>query len=344
MKHKILLLAAALVLTSLSASAQNTVDKQGRRQGHWIRTEKNGVKIYEGDFIDGLETGTFTYYYADGTVRIRNTYSEPGKRCTHEAYDEKGHLMATGEYNQRNRDGLWKFYAEDGRLVKEASYKMGVKDGRHVVYEQNGDTAEISTWTDNRRNGRWWRRLGKNGYITATYVNGGIEGHLMEYDDNGILTRDCLYTEGLRNGQSLYYEHGNLTVREDWTHGVMVDRVILLPCLGPIYESIHNIVCMAAKGQYNTVVVLKDSTQLNVHAQPDIIFNRAGNELFSLVNRKSRVMVAVDAIQGIGKDNEGRDILLLEPQPEFAIFPDEDGLKLVKTLSYREHSPLDDVR
>lgn len=344
MKKTLLFLAAAMLLTSASAVAQNQVDKQGRRQGHWIRTDKDGSKIFEGDFKDGLETGVFTYYYHDGTVRIRNTYSEPGKRCLHEAFDEQGRLLARGEYNQRNRDGLWKFYAEDGRLVKEASYKMGIKDGNHIIFEHNGDTAEVTGWANNHRHGRWWRRIGKQGYITGNYVNGGLEGRLVEYSETGKLAREGFYTNGLKHGSHNYFEDGNLTVKEKWTHGLMNDRMILLRVPEARWVSIHEIACMAAQGKAKTIVILRDGEKIVVNEPPDIVFHRAGGELFSLANRKSRIMVARNCIQGIGKDNEGRDILLLEPQPDFTIFPDEDAIKMVNALKYQEHSPLEEMR
>ena len=73
MRHTTIILIATLVLNSFNAAAQNQIDKQGRRQGHWVRTDKDGSKIFEGDFVDGLETGVFTYYYGNGTVRMRNT-------------------------------------------------------------------------------------------------------------------------------------------------------------------------------------------------------------------------------------------------------------------------------
>ena len=60
MKHKILL--AVLVMAGLACQAQNEIDRQGRRQGHWLKTDNQGAKVYEGQFVDGLETGTFTYY------------------------------------------------------------------------------------------------------------------------------------------------------------------------------------------------------------------------------------------------------------------------------------------
>ena len=343
MKKSILLLAAALVLTTASATAQNQVDKQGRRQGHWIRTDKDGSKIFEGDFKDGLETGTFTYYYHDGTVRIRNTYTEPGRRCLHEAYDEQGHLLARGEYNQRNRDGLWSFFAEDGRLVKEASYRMGVKDGRHVVFNRSGDTAEVAFWQNNRRHGRWWKRIGQNGYITANYVNGNIEGRLVEYDENGNLAREGYYSGGLKHGDYRYFENGNLVIKERWNYGMMNDREILIASPSPSFVSIHDIACMAAQGKAKTVVLLRDGQKLVAHENFEPVFNRAGDELFALANRKSHISVARNCIQGIGRDNEGRDILLLEPQPDFAIFPDEDAIKMVRSTHYEEHSPLQEM-
>lgn len=341
MKKTLLLLAAAMMLTSVSAVAQNKTDQQGRRQGHWIRTDKDGSKIFEGDFVDGLETGTFTYFYHDGSVRIRNTYTEPGRRCLHEAYDEQGHLLARGEYNQRNRHGLWKFYAEDGRLIKETSYNMGVKDGINVIYERNGDTAEVSNWLNNHRHGRWWKRIGKKGYITGNYVNGSLEGRLVEYNDAGLLTREGWYVDGLRHGDYKFFEEGTLTVRERWHHGNMNDREILLRLAsGDRFVSIYDIACMAAQGKNKTVVLLKNGITLVANESNELIFNRAGDELFSFANRKSRVTVARKCIQGIGKDKDGRDILLLEPQPDFAIFPDEDALKMVHALQYDEHSPL----
>ena len=342
MKRTILLLAAAFMLTSVSAVAQNKIDKQGRRQGHWIRTDKDGSKIYEGDFIDGLETGVFTYFYHDGTVRIRNTYSVPGKQCLHEAYDEKGHLLARGEYNQRNRHGLWHFYNEDGILLKQASYNMGVKDGTHIIFEHNGDTAEVVTWKNGHRNGRWWKRMGKKGYLLGNYVRGGLDGKIVEYNDDGKLVREGHYRDGLKHGTYRFFENSGLVIDEQWTSGIMVDRKILLHTPEPRFVSIHDIACMAAQG-HKTLVVLRDGTEIAANEASDKVFNRAGDELFALANRKNRIMVARHCVQGIGKDNAKREIVLLEPQPSFSIFPDEDGLKMIHSLQYGDRTPLETI-
>lgn len=341
MRHKIVLLAAAMLVTSIAAVAQNKIDKQGRRQGHWVRTDKDGSKIFEGDFVDGLETGTFTYYYTDGTVRIRNTYTEPGRVCTHEAYDEEGRLLARGTYNQRNRDGLWKFYATDGRLVKEATYKMGIKEGTHVIYNHNGDTAEITNWANNRRHGRWWKRIGKTGYITANYVEGGVEGRLVEVDDNGKLVREGDYQGGLKHGSYRYYEEGSLAVNERWNHGLLLDRNVKIMTPDVEFISVHDIACLAPQGKHKVVIYIKDGTKKVAHESADAVYDRLGNDFFAYANRKSRILVSPGCIQGIGKDKEGREVLLLDPQPDFDIFPDENGMMMVRSHQYEEDSPLD---
>lgn len=342
MKKSTLIAAAALMLLALGAEAQNTVDKQGRRQGHWIRTDKDGTKLFEATYIDGLEVGTSTYYYADGTVRIRNTFTEPGVRCMHEAFDEQGRMLAMGEYCQRNRDGEWKFFAADGRLVKEAVYKMGIKEGRHVIYNKQGDTAEVTHWQNNRRHGRWWKRIGDKGYITGNYVNGSMEGRLVEYDDQGRLAREGYYQNGLKHGTYRRFEYGRLAVDERWHHGLMSDRKILLLTPEAQYISIYDIAALAAQGKSRVVVVLTDGSELTAQESADAVYDRLGNERFTLANRKGRIMVARDAVQRIGTDSEGREVLLMEPQPSFSIFPDEDCRKMVNALKYEEHSPLDD--
>jgi len=341
MKKTIYLLAAAMLLISWSAAAQNQIDKQGRRQGHWVRLDKDGTKIYEGDFVDGKETGTFTYYYADGTVRMRNVYTQPGIRCSHEAFDEQGRLLARGFYDRRNRDGRWQFFAEDGRLVKEADYRLGIKDGLHVIYTQSGDTAEVTHWRDNHRNGRWWKRIGTKGYITGTYVNGGLEGRLVEYDEQGLLCREGNYKDGLKHGSYRYFEQGKLTVDERWEHGMMSDRRVRLLTPQEEFVSIHEMVCLAPQGKGKVVVVLNDGTKKTTIEDPELVLDRIGDELFDCANRKSRIMVARRAVQGLGKDKEDRDILLLEPQPDFAIFPDEDGLKMVRSRHFDDEPALD---
>jgi len=333
MKYRLLI--SVLLLAAFACQAQNTIDKQGRRQGHWVKTDKQGAKVYEGDFVDGLETGTFTYYYADGKVRIRNTYSVPGKVCQHEVFDAKGNRLAAGGYNQKNRDGKWEFYTEEGKLIKMTHYRMGVKEGLEVLFTSEGDTAEVCTWADNHRNGRWWKRLGSKAYITATYVRGRIEGRLAEFDDNLKPAREATYTNGEMNGHNKYYEDGALTIDETWVTGVRTDRRIRLLLPEERFVSIYDINYLVAQGKQKVIVYMASGDKLTDYETSDAVFAHVGDGRFSFANKEARIMVATDLIDGTTEDNEGREILLLDPKPDFVVYPDEDCMRLIKSLRYQ---------
>lgn len=324
-----LILSAAALLAGLACNAQNSIDKQGRKQGHWIKTDKNGAKIYEGDFKDNKEVGTFDYFYPDGTLRIRNVYTKPGEYCSHEAYDQKGRKLATGFYNKKNRDGHWNFYAESGKLIKSAEYRMGIKEGQHVIFTSAGDTAELTTYKDNHRDGRWWKRVNLNGYITGTYVKGGLEGKLVEYDGNGKLCREGYYHNGVKHGNYFYYEDGVLTVEEHWNDGTLMDRLVRVLTPKEQMISIYNIAVMMPRGQNKSIIVMKNGTKYTNEEPVENLYGRIGNEIFSQANKKGRVMVATACVNGLKKDVEGRDVLDLSTDPGFEIYPDEDCMKMV---------------
>ena len=336
MKYRLLVL--ALMLVGIACQAQNQIDKQGRKQGHWVKTDKQGNKIYEGTFVDDQETGTFTYFYPNGTVRIKNEYTVPGKVCKHEVYDKAGHLLAKGNFNQKNRDGLWKFYSENGKIIKLTTYKMGVRHGLQVIFTPEGDTAEVCTWYDNHRNGRWWKRIGKQGYITATYVMGGIDGRLVEYDDNNQLVQEGYYTKGDRNGMWKYYENGQLVVKEKWVKGIARDREVRLLLPEERFVSIYDINYMAPMGKKKAYVYLSNGTKLIDQEPAEILYAHVGNNRFTLANREARVMVATNLIVGTTLDSEGREILSLDPRPDFDVFPDQDCMKMLKSLQLQKQT------
>ena len=327
----------ALLLAGIACNAQNTIDNQGRKQGHWIKTDKNGAKIYEGNFKDNKEIGTFEYYYPDGTLRIKNTYIIDGKLCSHEAYDEKGRLLAKGFYANKNRDSVWNFYTEKGNLIKIAEYNMGIKEGTHVIFNSNGDTAEVSNWKDNHRHGRWWKRIGKQGWITGNYICGGLEGILLEYDQQGKLCRKGNYHNGFKNGRYQFFENEVMTIDEQWNNGTLMERKLRMLIPHEQYISIYDIAYMLPKGQKQAIIYMKDGTKYINQESVDIIYSRVGNGVFSLANKKSRVMISLSCLKGIKQDSEGRDILDLDPNPEFAIFPDEDCIKMVKSHQNQVH-------
>ena len=330
MKFRIFTL--ALLLVGFTCQAQNQIDRQGRKQGHWIKTDKDGSKIFEGNFKDGVEVGLFQYFYPNGKVRIENNFTSDGKFCSHKAYDEEGHLLATGFFRQRNRDSVWNFYNEEGRLLKTTHYLMGLKHGRQIIFAANGDTAEVSSWDNNHRHGYWWKRIGKKGYITGTYNHGKLNGEVLEYDDQQQLCRKGNYLDGQKHGSYKYYENKQLSVDETWNIGTLQDRRILILQPEPAYISIYSIAYLIPKGKDRVTIYNMRGEAIETFEPIDNLVERIGDERFSQVNKKNHMMVAEECIVGIKQDSEGRDILDLSPEIPIQIFPDEDCVKLVKSI------------
>ena len=166
---------------------------------------------------------------------------------------------------------------------------------------------------------------------------------LVEYDDNGLLIREGFYKDGFRHGAYRFFEDNHLTIDETWNHGTLSDRRVRLLTPDTEFVSIFDIACLAPQGKAKVVVYLKDGSKRVSHESSEALYDRLGSEHFAYANRKSRILVAMNCVQGSSKDAEGRDILILEPQPDFVIFPDEDGLKMVRSRQYEEDSPLEQL-
>lgn len=327
MKTKIIITLLALV--PLMGTAQNIMDSQGRRQGKWVKMDKNNRKIYEGTFKDGLEIGTFTYYYSDGTVRMKNTFLVDGKFCSHEAYDKNGKLMATGFYNQKNRDSVWNIYNAEGKLLKSETYKMGTKTGKSILFSSTGDTIEIQYWNDNKKHGYWYRKV-LNGYLTGNYANNLLEGKYAEYRNNKVVSEGN-YSHGLRDGQWKFYDGNNLEVVEKWYNGNLHDRKVLIYTEQPQMISADEIAYFYPKGR-NTIVIMMDGTTMVDQENSHKLFEKVGEENFVILNSEKQLVAAYRCIVGFEKDEDGKEYVELSPKLSFNLYPDDNCRKLVESI------------
>jgi len=327
MKTKIIM--ALLALVPLMGVAQNMMDSQGRRQGKWVKMDKNNRKIYEGTFKDGLEIGTFTYYYSDGTVRMKNTFLVDGKFCSHEAYDKNGKLMATGFYNQKNRDSVWNIYNAEGKLLKSETYKMGTKTGKSVLFSSTGDTIEIQYWNDNKKHGYWYRKV-LNGYLTGNYANNLLDGKYAEYRNNKVVSEGN-YSQGLRDGQWKFYDGNNLEVVEKWNNGNLHDRKVLIYTEQPQMISTDEIAYFYPKGR-NTIVITMDGTTMVDQENSHKLFEKVGEENFVILNNEKQLVAAYRCIVGFEKDEDGKEYVELSPKLSFNLYPDDNCRKLVESI------------
>ncbi len=156
--------------------------------------------------------------FANGTVRVERevTQDSAGNYVNHgmwKTWDERGNLVAQGEFEHGRRTGTWvRWYrgAADAKLlsqmpyqqfagpfISQATFKDGQLDGAWTIYD--GKQHKISQWhfVEGRRHGMstWWFSTGRK-MREIQYRDGDMDGELIEYGPAGSVLSKSTYQAG----------------------------------------------------------------------------------------------------------------------------------------------------
>lgn len=188
-------LIAVLLLILPSVNAQNKTDANGKKQGKWMK-RKDGVKFYEGQFMDDIPIGEFKYYYPNGLLKISTRFDQKGKlnrtKIYFNSYEQK--VQAEGNYLDKKKDSTWNYYNEGGYIIAIENYKKGLKDGDFKVFGATGNLNRMQYFEND------------------TLVNVSVE-----YFEDGTEFRSISYHKGKRNGLfKLNYPEGGILLKGNY--------------------------------------------------------------------------------------------------------------------------------
>ncbi len=209
MKNHLKIFILFFFLLTLSAFAQNVTDASGKKQGHWIKLDDDKKKLYEGNFVDNIPVGKFTYYYDIGIPWSITIFSNNGKVAHTQMFDGGGLLTGEGKYVNEKKDSLWKFYSRDGKLLSIENYS-------------NGEIAEEKNWKNGVLEGvcKKYFESGQLKYQGA-YVNNKVEGKAIFYHPSGKMSIEGVYKNDLKEGPWKYYkEDGTLERTDEYVNGL----------------------------------------------------------------------------------------------------------------------------
>jgi hypothetical protein len=69
--------------------------EDGKLAGHWIYSDSDGKKAYEGTYVRGRRDGTWTYYRENGKLRAQMSYRNGDLQGECKYFDAKGELTDT---------------------------------------------------------------------------------------------------------------------------------------------------------------------------------------------------------------------------------------------------------
>lgn len=126
---KIKVLTAIFLIASLlgckNETCKDLVFKEGKTYQYGedytgvCNTYKNGNLRSTQEYVDGLDHGKWTFYFADGQIQTQGTFKK-GKRI-----------------------GVWEYFYENGLLSQEVHYKNG-RQIKNIKYSEDGSVNELT--------------------------------------------------------------------------------------------------------------------------------------------------------------------------------------------------------
>jgi antitoxin component YwqK of YwqJK toxin-antitoxin module len=206
----------------------NLTDKEGRKQGHWIKRYPNGNVMYEGFFANDKPAGEFKRYYEDNTLKSVLVFSKNGTEAKATLFYSNGLVASAGKYVNQLKEGKWRFFSAvtKGLLVSESEYSGDKKNGLSVKYYPDSTIAEKVTYVNDEKHGEYLKYY-PDGTLTlnTSYLNGKMDGKFEAFYENGKPEFMGQYKNDLREGTWIIYgKDGSQRFKTEYTLGVPNNR------------------------------------------------------------------------------------------------------------------------
>lgn len=143
--------------------------KNGYEDGEWIEYGSYGFVTCKGNAKNGLKEGEWIFY--------------------EDKYSDMKFITARGYFIKGKKEGEWLEYeiitdrlSRSSELSCKENYKNGLLDGKREVY---GDYGRIESYKEGTPHGEWIEYFAGFVHSKKIYVNGKIEGDIIEYNGNG---------------------------------------------------------------------------------------------------------------------------------------------------------------
>lgn len=218
-----------------SGQGINQTDKNGRKQGHWIKKYPNGNIMYDGYFTDNMPSGEFRRFYEDNTIKSLLVFSNNGTEAKATLYYPNSFVASKGKYINQHKEGKWQFYSSttEGVLISVVEYSGDKKNGLSIKYYPDNSVAEKLYYKNDIKHGEWLKYY-PDGTLTlrTNTVDGKLNGKFEAFFENGKPEMTGQYKNDLKEGLWIIYrKDGSQRFKAEYTLGIPDNHDI------DIYES-----------------------------------------------------------------------------------------------------------
>ncbi|HPE55632.1 MAG TPA: hypothetical protein P5514_04635 [Bacteroidales bacterium] len=194
---------------------KNGYFKEYSRDGVLLSTAKYEDGVLQEDVAELAKLDIKREYYPNGNVKIVASYNGDVPQGVRREYSPEGDITAgyvfqngtiigEGIINEEGiKNGLWKEFYPNGALKSLGMYDHGKKQGEWKYYHPNGQLEQVGSYNkDGKADGFWtWYYPTGDVLREETYFNGMIDGHSVEYAEDGSVIAEGDYVEDYRDGK-----------------------------------------------------------------------------------------------------------------------------------------------
>lgn len=155
-----------------------------------VRKNYNGTVIARGyEKGDGIQTGNWTYWFEDGTLRGEGRFVDGVKHGGWQWFDAQGRKLSQGDYDDGEKSGKWIVWHGFDR--GGGQYVNGNKSGAWTEWEVSylGDTRMQGEYVHGSKNGIWTTWYGNgNKKSEESYSEGIPHGMIRRWHENGKIS------------------------------------------------------------------------------------------------------------------------------------------------------------
>ncbi|HCC70069.1 MAG TPA: hypothetical protein DEQ09_02810 [Bacteroidales bacterium] len=210
----------------------NLTDKNGYKQGHWIKKHPNGNLLYEGYFSDNKPVSEFKRYDEDGNLKSVLNYRAETDTVDAVFYHPNGYIAGKGKYYLRKKTGEWKYYSDyvKDHMLMKCIYMDDKVEGLRLKYHWNGDIAEEMEFKAGEKTGEW-KQYYTDGTLSleSSFVNDKRNGEFKTWHTNGKHEITGCYNNDIRTGKWLFFNNdGSLRKEIRYNNGIPENRAELI--------------------------------------------------------------------------------------------------------------------
>lgn len=175
----------------------------GVQEGEWTFTTEDGRLRARGGYVDDVQDGPWTYWYPNGNKEYEGTFARERRVGLWRYWHPNGNPRAQGHFVEGREFGEWMFWSSRGTLSQRGAFLNGLQTGPWTYRAEDGTVQAEGLFHEGQRVGAWtfhepggqvretWQAFPEGtAYVREAWPEGGTrrEGFLLNGRQHGLWT------------------------------------------------------------------------------------------------------------------------------------------------------------